>query len=64
MLQVHEITFKVYADSRAEADALQTEMIAFVRDKREKGIAVTASKLLRVLQTFKNNPFINNYLNK
>jgi hypothetical protein len=63
MLQVHEISFKVYAESKAEADALQTEMMAFVRDKREKGVAVTASKLLRALQTFKNNPFINNYLN-
>lgn len=63
MLQVHEISFKVYAESKAEADALQTEIIAFVRDKREKGIAVTASRLLRALQTFKNNPFINNYLN-
>lgn len=63
MLQVHEISFKVYAESKAEADALQTEMIAFVRDKREKGVAVTANKLLRALQTFKNNPFINNYLN-
>lgn len=63
MLQVHEISFKVYAESKAEADALQTEMMAFVRDKREKGIAVTADKLLRALQTFKNNPFINNYLN-
>jgi hypothetical protein len=63
MLQVHEISFKVYAESKAEADALQTEMMAFVRDKREKGVAVTANKLLRALQTFKNNPFINNYLN-
>jgi hypothetical protein len=63
MLQVHEISFKVYAESKAEAEALQTEMMAFVRDKREKGVAVTANKLLRALQTFKNNPFINNYLN-
>lgn len=63
MLQVHEISFKVYAESKAEADALQTEMMAFIRDKREKGVAVTANKLLRALQTFKNNPFINNYLN-
>jgi hypothetical protein len=63
MLQVHEISFKVYAESKAEADALQTEMMAFVMDKREKGVAVTANKLLRALQTFKNNPFINNYLN-
>lgn len=63
MLQVHEISFKVYAESKAEADALQTEMMAFVRDKREKGVAVTANKLLRALQTFKDNPFINNYLN-
>ena len=63
MLQVHEISFKVYADSKAEADALQTELISFVKYKREQGIAVTASKLIKALQKFKNNIFVNNYLN-
>jgi hypothetical protein len=64
MLKVYEISFKVYAESKAEADALQTELISFVRDKREQGVAVTASKLLRALQNFKSNPFVTNYLNK
>jgi hypothetical protein len=63
MLQVHEISFKVYAESKAEADALQTELISFVKYKREQGIAVTASKLIKALQKFKNNIFVNNYLN-
>lgn len=63
-LQVYEIKFKLYAESQAEADALQAELLAFVRDKREKGIAVTANKLIRALQQFKTNIFVNNYLNQ
>lgn len=62
MLQVHEISFKVYAESKAEADALQTEILAFVRDKRDQGIAVTANKLLKALRMFKGNMIINNFL--
>lgn len=62
MLEVHEISFKVYAESKAEADALQTEILAFVRDKREQGIAVTANKLLKALRMFKGNMIINNFL--
>lgn len=62
MLQVHEISFKVYAESKAEADALQTEIVAFVRDKRDQGIAVTANKLLKALRMFKGNMIINNFL--
>jgi hypothetical protein len=54
---------KVYAESRAEADALQTELFSFVNQKREEGIAVTASKLIKALQRFRNNIFVNNYLN-
>lgn len=63
-LQVYEIKFKLYAESQAEVDALQTELLAFVREKREKGIAVTANKLIRALQQFKKNIFVNNYLNQ
>lgn len=61
-LQVYEIKFKLYAESQAEADALQTELLTFVRDKREQGIAVTANKLIRALQQFRTNVFVNNYL--
>lgn len=62
MLEVHEISFKVYAESQAEADALQTELLSFVRDKRDQGIAVTAGKLLKALRMFKGNMIINNFL--
>lgn len=62
MLEVHEISFKVYAESKAEADALQTELLSFIKDKREQGIAVTASKLLKALRMFKGNMIINNFL--
>lgn len=61
-LQVYEIKFKLYAESQAEADALQTELLTFVREKREQGIAVTANKLIRALQQFRTNVFVNNYL--
>lgn len=61
-LQVYEIKFKLYAENQAEADALQTELLSFVREKREKGIAVTASKVIRAIQQFKNNLFLTNYL--
>jgi hypothetical protein len=61
-LQVYEIKFKLYAESQAEADALQAELLTFVREKREKGIAVTANKLIKALQQFSTNVFVNNYL--
>jgi hypothetical protein len=58
----YKIDMWVYADSQAEADALQTELLAYVREKREQGIAVTASKLIKALQQFRSNIFVNNYL--
>jgi hypothetical protein len=61
-LQVFEAKFKLYAESQAEVDALQAELLAFVRDKREQGIAVTASSLIKALQQFRSNIFVNNYL--
>lgn len=61
-LQVYEIKFKLYAESQAEADALQNELLDYVRHKREQGIAVTASKLIKALAKFKDNMIINNYL--
>ena len=61
-LQVYEIKFKLYADSQAEAEALESELLSFVREKREKGVAVTASKVIKALQQFKNNVFLTSYL--
>jgi hypothetical protein len=61
-LQVYEVKFKLYAESQAEVDALQMELLSYVREKREHNIAVTASKLIRALQQFKSNIFVTNYL--
>lgn len=61
-LKVYKIEMKLYAESQAEAEALQRELLSFVQAKREQGIAVTASKLMRALQSFKNNIFVTNYL--
>lgn len=61
-LQVYSIEMKIYAESKAEADALQAELLEFVRYKREQGVAVTASKFMKAIQSFKNNIFLNNYL--
>lgn len=61
-LQVYEVKFKLYAESQAEVDALQTELMSYIREKREQNIAVTASKIIRALQQFKSNIFVTNYL--
>jgi uncharacterized protein with von Willebrand factor type A (vWA) domain len=63
-LQVYNINIKVSAESQAEADALQTEFLAFVRDKREQGIPVKASRVIDALQRFKHNIFVHNFLNQ
>lgn len=63
-LQVYNIEIKVYAESKAEADALQAEFLAFVRDKREQGVAVKASRVIKALRQFKNNIFVHNFLNQ
>lgn len=57
-----KIDMWVYAESQAEADALQKELLAFVQEKREQGVAVTAEKLMKALRSFKNNIFLTNYL--
>jgi hypothetical protein len=61
-LQVYNVSMKVYAESQAEADALQAELLAFVREKREQGTAVTASKIMSAVRQFKNSIFVSNYL--
>lgn len=62
-LSVYSVEMKVYAESKAEADALQAELYSFVNHKREQGIAVTAGKLIKALQRFRDNVFVNNFLN-
>lgn len=63
-LDVYKVEFKIYAENQAEVDALQAELMAFVREKREKGLAVKASRLINAIQQFRHNIFVHNYLNQ
>ena len=61
-MKAYKISLFVYADSDDEANALERDLLHFVVDKREQGIAVTAGKLSSALARFKDNVIINNYL--
>lgn len=61
-MKAYKISLFVYADSDDEANALERDLLHFVVDKREQGIAVRAGKLSSALARFKDNIIINNYL--
>ena len=52
----------VYADSQQEADKLQATLRAFVENKRNQGVAVTATSLTNAVERFGKHPLINNFL--
>ena len=60
----HKITFYAYAENEEEAKQLQDAMNDFVRAQYNKGILVTARKLIGALTNFGNNFFVTNYLRK
>lgn len=62
MLQPYKIDLYVYAENAEQATALQNALKAFVNEKREQGVAVTANVLNGALQRFKNNPLLFNFL--
>lgn len=60
----HKIEFYVYAENEQEAKELQRAMNDFVRAQYNKGVLVTARKLIGALANFGNNFFVTNYLRK
>ena len=56
------VQFFLYAESQEEVDDLERALFDFVNEKRNMGIAVTASKVFRALNSFKGNILVNNYL--
>ncbi len=62
MLQPYKIDMYVYAESKDEADRLQSAMKAFVNRQRERGVAVTAQRLNTLLDQWGSNPIISNFL--
>lgn len=59
-----EIRFNVFADSQEEADRATLALRSFVDGKAREGVAVTADKIARAVEKWKDNYFVNNYLNK
>lgn len=61
-MQPYTVTIPIYANSEEEAKQFARDFHAFVAEKREQGIAVTAEKFGKAISQFKNNPFLTNYL--
>ena len=57
-----EIRFNVYAETQEEADRATTSLRTFVDDKARAGIAVTADKITRAIERWKDSHILNNYL--
>lgn len=62
MLQPYKIDLFVYTESDDEALALEQALKRFVNTQRERGVAVTASKLNTLLNQYGSNPLITNFL--
>ena len=62
MLQPYKIDLFVYAESDSEALTLEQSLKRFVNEQRERGVAVTASKLNTLLDRYGSNPLITNFL--
>ena len=60
-MQPYKIEIYVYADSAEEAAQVQTAARSFVKRKYEKGILVTAKKLITALSRFENNIMVNQF---
>lgn len=64
MMIPQKIEFYVYAENEQEAMELQRAMKDFVRWQYNKGVLVTARKLIDALANFGNNFFVTNFLRR
>ena len=56
--------FYVYARNEQEVQELTRAINDFVRERYHSGTLVRADSLMKALVTFKNNPFVINFLRK
>ena len=61
-MKPYKVQFFLYAESQEEVDELERALFDFVNEKRNIGIAVSATKVCRALNSFKGNILMNNYL--
>ncbi|MBO4718958.1 MAG: hypothetical protein J5658_03690 [Prevotella sp.] len=57
-----EIRFNVYAETQEEADRASHALRSFVDGKARQGVAVTADKIFRAVERWKDSYMVNNYL--
>lgn len=60
-MQPFKIEIYVYAENAAEAFKVQQSAIQFVKDKYNSGILITADKLAKALDKFKDSFVVNQY---
>ena len=60
-MKPYKIEIYVYAESEAEAQAVQEAARSFVRKKYAKGILVTAKKIISALSRFEDNIMVNQF---
>lgn len=61
-MKPYKIEIYVYAESEEKALAVQKAAKDFVRERYQKGMLVTADKLLSALQRFGNSVIVNQFL--
>lgn len=60
-MQPFKIEIYVYAENADEASKIQQSAIQFVKDKYKAGILVTADKLAKAIDKFKDSFMVNQY---
>lgn len=61
-MKPYKVEIYVYAETEEEAMAVHKAAKDFVKAKYEKGILVTADKIVSALTRFKDNAIVNNFL--
>lgn len=61
-MKPYKIEIYVYAESEEKAIEVQKAVRDFVREKYQRGILVTADKLLNALRKFGNSIMVNQFL--
>ena len=60
-MQPFKIEIYVYAENADEASRVQQSAIQFVKDKYKSGVLITADKLAKALDKFKDSFIVNQY---
>ena len=62
MLQPHNITFPIYAESEQEAHELEAALKDFVKKKYSQQVYPRAAAITNLIRRYGNNAIINNFI--